>query len=153
MKKAVKKKGSARKKAVKRVTARKASGSKKNSVKKKGPTKAAKDATKKRKTRAKPLIIKKAPAASVKRARKQPTKAALKKKKAQAKCPKCQRRNMDTGVVRIGPVYQGHEFGYRSETHHPYADHVSQSKVMVCMSCGFAEIYFDVDDLKRKQRK
>jgi len=67
-----------------------------------------------------------------------------------SKCPKCGHNASDLGVIRVGRVFAGHGFGYRSDKHHPYADHVSQQKAEVCLKCGYTEIFFDVEDLKRK---
>jgi len=68
-------------------------------------------------------------------------------------CPKCGHTKFDKGEIKVGQVYNSHNFGYKSEKHFPYADHVSQRKAVVCLGCGYTEIYIDVEDLKRKVRR
>jgi len=69
------------------------------------------------------------------------------------KCMKCKGTKCDEGVIKMGPVSRLHTIGYRSDKHYPYADHVGQQRVVVCTKCGFAEVYFDVQDLERKLKK
>jgi predicted nucleic-acid-binding Zn-ribbon protein len=69
------------------------------------------------------------------------------------RCPKCGHNKLDLGTIKVGKVFKSISIGYRSDMHHPYADHVSGHKVTVCMNCGYAELFFDVDDLKRKLSK
>ena len=74
-------------------------------------------------------------------------------KKSKLKCPKCGYTQIDFGTIQIGRLYAGHEIGYRSDKHHPYAGHVNQRRATMCTKCGYVEIYFDVEDLKRKLKK
>lgn len=73
--------------------------------------------------------------------------------KMNLKCVKCGGTRFDIGEIKVGKVFHSHDFGYRSKKHNPYADHVGQQHVKVCLSCGFAELYFDIEDLGRKTNK
>ena len=75
------------------------------------------------------------------------------KRRTAVKCPKCGHRHLDMGEIKVGKVFTGHGMGYRSDKHYPYADHVNQNRAQVCLKCGYTEIYFDVEDLKRKLKQ
>ncbi len=83
---------------------------------------------------------------------KKPARKRAARKKPSLRCAKCGAKNMDRGQIRVGPLYRALGFGYRSDSHSPYADHVSHSHAHICMKCGYTEIFFDVSDLKRKVR-
>jgi len=74
-------------------------------------------------------------------------------RKIKKKCLKCGSNTIDKGVVMVGRVLASKNIRYKSDIHHPYADHVEQYKALVCLECGHTEIYFDVDELKRKIKK
>jgi predicted nucleic-acid-binding Zn-ribbon protein len=69
------------------------------------------------------------------------------------KCIKCGSARLDDGSIRVGKVSDSNSIAYRSKAHHPYADHVQAHRATVCLDCGYAEIFFDTDDLKRKKAR
>jgi hypothetical protein len=69
------------------------------------------------------------------------------------KCQNCGSVKVDEGTIKVGKVFSSNPIAYRSDKHHPYADHVNAHRARVCTDCGYAEIFFDTEDLKRKLAK
>lgn len=56
-------------------------------------------------------------------------------------CPKCGSRNLDMGhTIGCGP-----HFGYESDRECYVSGPVREFRVQVCLDCGYAEFYLDVE--------
>lgn len=58
------------------------------------------------------------------------------------KCPKCGSENLDTGHIT------GERIGYESDNECYFTGPMREFKVHVCLDCGYAEFYVDVESQK-----
>ncbi|MBE0517525.1 MAG: hypothetical protein IBX41_09130 [Methanophagales archaeon] len=66
---------------------------------------------------------------------------------ANEKCPKCGSGNIDRG--HIG----GAVFGYKSHKQGLFSEPVKEFEALVCLDCGYTELYVNVEKLKGKLKK
>ena len=55
------------------------------------------------------------------------------------KCPKCGSENLDAGHII------GERIGYESDSECYFSGPMREFKVHVCLDCGYAELYLDVE--------
>ena len=56
------------------------------------------------------------------------------------KCPKCGSENLDAGHII------GERIGYESDSECYFSGPMREFKVHVCLDCGYAELYLDVEN-------
>lgn len=59
------------------------------------------------------------------------------------KCPKCGSENLDAGHII------GERIGYESDSECYFSGPMREFKVHVCLDCGYAELYLDVENQEK----